>query len=119
MIIFRLSTLMSIIVFSLGWKYGILISMTIMNTAFFIIPSLAIMFNRVSINQSADRSALFIPVPSFKHQEFAEDAAKGKMKNRMARMINKLVAMIITLAVVFSQFLVQKELIPFPQQDLW
>ncbi len=48
MFILRLATLMSIIVLSLGWKYGILISMTIMNTTFFFIPSLAIVCYRSS-----------------------------------------------------------------------
>ena len=119
MFILRLAALMSIIVFSLGWKYGILISMTIMNTTFFFIPSLAIVFNSSSKNQSTDRSALFIPVPSFQHQEITEDPNENYSKKRKARMTNKVVALIVTIAVVVLQYLIQEEIIPFPQQDLW
>ena len=110
---------MSIIVFSLGWRYGILISISFMNTAFFIIPSLAIVCSRLSITKTIDRSALFIPVPSIKHQEFDEGSAEAIMKKRRARMLNKLIAMIVMFAVVCLQYLVHKELMPFPQQDLW
>ena len=82
------------------------------------IPSLAIVSNRFSI-KSTDCSDLFIPVPTFEHQEFAEDSAESTTKKRRVRMINKLVAMVVTIAVVFLQYLVEHERIPFPQQDSW
>ncbi len=83
------------------------------------IPLLSLVYNRFSINKITDRSDLFIPVPSFKHQEFAQDSAESSTQKRRARMINKLVAMVVTIAVVCIEYLVQQELMPFPQQDSW
>ncbi len=116
---YRLGTLVSIIVFSLSWKFGVFTITTSMCLIVFIIPSLATLYNRKQEcdHKLADRSFLFIPVPSFNQNNFPE---KNLVENcQMSRIKNKVIVCILILLVVLLQYLITKEVIPFLPPDLW
>ncbi len=115
---------MSIIVFSLNWKYGVLIATFFLCLIVFIIPTLAMLYNNAQwfTNKTsfADRSILFIPVPSFKHNDFLEKPEQNTVEKILKyRIKNKFVVCILIVMVSTLQFLISKEIIPFIQPDLW
>ena len=121
---YRLATVVSIIIFSLSWKYGVLIATASICLIVFFIPSLAMLYNGVQCcnhkTSLADRSILFIPVPSFQQNDFLEDPEHNTVeKIQKSRIKNKLVAGILIVLVSTLQFLITKEIIPFSQTDLW
>ncbi len=121
---YRLAMIVSIIIFSLSWKYGVLIATTSICLIVFIIPSLAMLYNGVQCcnhrTSLADRSILFIPVPSFQQNDFLEDPEQNTAEKILkSRIKNKLVAGILIVLVSTLQFLITKEIIPFSQTDLW
>ena len=68
----------------------------------------------------ADRSILFIPVPSFQQKDFLEDPEQNTVdKIQKSRIKNKFVVDILIVMVSTVQFLIKKEVVPFIQQDLW
>ena len=125
MFFYRLATIVSIIIFSLSWKYGVLIATTSICLVVFIIPSLAMLYNGVQCckhkTSLADRSILFIPVPSFQQNDFLEDPDQKNTveKIQKSRITNKLVVGILIVLVSALQFLITKEIIPFIQLDSW
>ena len=118
----RLATMVSIIVFSLSWKFGVFIVTSSLCLMVFIFPSLATLFNGVqSCNHDlGDRSFLFIPVPTFHQNIFSENSKKNSAENiQKSRIINKVIACILIVLVVALQYLITKEVIPFLPPDLW
>ncbi len=68
----------------------------------------------------ADRSILFIPVPSFQQHNFLENPeVNTEEKILKCRIKNKFVVGILIVMVSTMQFLITKEVVPFIQQDLW
>ena len=68
----------------------------------------------------ADRSILFIPVPSFQQNEFFEDPEHNtKEKILRCRIKNKFVVGILIVMVSTLQILITKKIIPFIQPNLW
>ncbi len=119
---YRLSTMVSIIIFSLSWKFGVFIVTTFMCIIVFIIPSLATLYNEVQgcNHNLADRAFLFIPVPSFHQKDFLEDHKKDSEENiQKSRIKNKAIICILVVLVVLLQYLITKEVIPFLPPDLW
>ncbi len=116
--LFRLATMVTILVFSLNWKYGVLISTFSICLLLFTIPSLAMLYNKYTRTQTslADRSSVFMPFPSFK---FVEDPNKIADKIIFSRMYNKFVVFILILVVVAMQILNWQEVIHFIDPDLW
>ena len=104
--------MVTIIVFSLNWKYGVLISTTSICFLLFTLPALAVLINKHTRHQSslADRSTIFMPFPSLK---FAEDPDKNTDKIILSRMHNKFVVLILIMVVVALQIL------NFIEPDLW
>ncbi len=100
---------MSIILFSLGWKYGILIS----------IPFLKIVYSKFSKTQTylPDRPVFFIPVPVPQNSKITDDEILMEIKT--LRIFNKVKAMVLIGLVLLLQYVLQQEILPFPQQDLW
>ena len=99
--LFRLTALMSIMIISLSWSFGILVSTSIICFCILTIPSLAMLYNSVTNNHCllADRSTIFLPVSPFQHLHSRE-----KVKSRI---INKVVAstmIVIILTVEFIPF---------------
>ena len=121
---YRLATVVSIIIFSLSWKYGVLIATTSICFIVFITPSLAMLYNGVECcnhkTSLADRSILFIPVPSFQQNDFLKDPDHNtEEKKQKSRIKNKLVVGILIVLVSALQFFITKEIIPFSQPDSW
>ena len=88
------------------------------------IPTLAMLYNNAqwctSKTSLADRSILFIPVPSFKQNYFLEDQEQNtEEKILKCRIKNKFVVGILIVMVSTMQFLITKEVIPFIPPDLW
>ncbi len=124
MFLFRLTTLVSIIVFSLNWKYGVLIAIFFLCLIVFIIPTLAMLYNNAqwcsNKTSLADRSILFIPVPAFQQNDFSEyPEQNNEEKILKCRIKNKFVVCILIVLVSTLQFLITKEVIPFIQPDIW
>ena len=122
--IYRLTTLVSIIVFSLNWKYGVLIATSFLCLIVFMIPTLAMLYNNAqwcsNKTSLADRSILFIPVPPFQQNKFLEDPEENNEEKILkCRIKNKFVVGILIVMVSTLQFLITKEVIPFIQHDLW
>ena len=116
---YRLTTMVSIIIFSLSWKFGVFIVTSSLCLMVFIIPSLATWYNEVkSCNHNlADRSFLFIPVPSFHQNDFLDNNFIEHCQK--SRMKNKVIVCILIVLVVTLQYLITKEVIPFIPPDLW
>ena len=112
----RLATMVSIIVFSLSWRYGVLIATTSMCLIVFIIPTLATLYNGIQCcshkTSLADHSILFIPVPSFQPTDADEIIQKSRMKNK--GIVSILIVLMLSL-----QFLITQEVIPFIPPDMW
>ena len=110
---------MSIILFSLGWKYGILISCSCMCNLVMAIPFLKIVYSKFSNIQTflPDRSVFFIPVPLLQNTKISD--IDNLMEIKTLRIFNKVKAMVIIGLVLILQYVLQQELLPFPQQDLW
>ena len=111
--------MVSLIVFSLSWKFGVFIVTSSLCLMVFIIPTLATLYNgkQECHHNLADRSFLFIPVPSFHQNKFPET---NFVKNcQMSRIKNKAIACILIVLVVLLQYLITKEVIPFLPPDLW
>ncbi len=110
--------MVTIIVFSLNWKYGVLISTTSICFLLFTLPALALLYNKHTRRQTslADHSTIFIPFPSFK---FVESPNKNTDKIILSRMHNKFVVFVLILVVVTVQILNWQEVIHFIDADLW
>ena len=111
--------MVSLIVFSLSWKFGVFIVTSSLCLMVFIIPTLATLYNgKQECNHNlADRSFLFIPVPSFHQNKFPET---NFVKNcQMSRIKNKAIACILIVLVVSLQYLISKKVIPFLPPELW
>ena len=108
--------MISIIVFSLSWKYGVLIVTSSMCLIVFIIPTLATMYNGIEFcshkTSLDDHSILFIPVPSFQPNDADEKIQKSRMKNK--GIVSILIVLMLSL-----QFLITKEVIQFIPPDMW
>ena len=113
---YRIAIMISIIVFSLSWRYGVLIATTSMCLIVFIIPTLATMYNGIQCcshkTSLADHSILFIPVPSFQPNDADEKIQKSRMKNK--GIVSILIVLMLSL-----QFLITQEVIPFIPPDMW
>ncbi len=107
-----------IIVLSLNWKYGVLISTISICFLLFTIPALALLYNKHTRHQTslADRSTVFMPFPSFK---FVESQNKSTDKIILSRMRNKFVVFILILVILIVQILNWQEVIHFIDADLW
>ena len=121
---YRLAMIVSMIIFSLNWKYGVLIATTSICLIVFITPSLAMLYNGVECcnhkTSLADRSILFIPVASFQQNDFLKDPDQNtEEKIQKSRIKNKLVVGILIVLVSALQFFITKEIIPFSQPDSW
>ena len=110
---------MSIILFSLGWKYGVLISSSCMCNLLIVIPFLEIVYSKFSNSQTflPDRSVIFIPV-QLPQDKIIMDT-KQFQEIRKLRICNKLKAIVLIGVVLLLQYVLHQELLPFPQQDLW
>ena len=114
--------MVSIIIFSLSWKFGVFIVTSSLCLMVFIIPSLATWYNEVkSCNHNlADRAFLFIPVPSFHQNDFLRNPNKESVENiQKSRIKNKMIVCILIAFVILLQYLFTKEVIPFLPPDLW
>ena len=103
--------MVSIIVFSLSWKYGVLIATSSLCLIVIIIPLLALLYNGVQCchhkTSLADRSILFIPVPSFQQNNFPHDPEQfTEDKIQESRIKNKFVVCILIMLVAAIQFLI-------------
>ncbi len=103
--------MVSIIVFSLSWKYGVLIATSSLCLIVIIIPLLALLYNGVQCcyhkTSLADRSILFIPVPSFQQNnvsQYPEQCTEDKIQK--SRIKNKFVVCILIMLVAAIQFLI-------------
>ena len=111
--------MVSLIVFSLSWKFGVFVVTSYLSLMVFIIPTLATLYNgkQERNHNLADRSFLFIPVPSFHQNDFLD---KNFVENcQKSRIKNKVIACILIVLVVLLQYLITKEVIPFLPPDLW
>ncbi len=110
--------MVTIIVFSLNWKYGVLISTTSICFVLFTLPALALLYNKHTRHQTslADRSTIFMPIPSFK---LVESPNKNTDRIILSRMHNKFVVSVLILVVVTLQILNWQEVIHFIDADLW
>ena len=110
--------MVTIIVFSLNWKYGVLMSTISICFLLFTLPALALLYNKHTRHQTslADRSTVFMPYPSFK---FVENPNKNTDEIILSRMYNKFVVSILILVVLTVQILNWQEVIHFIDPDLW
>ena len=85
----------------------------------FIIPSLATLYNgKQECNHNlADRSFMFIPVPSFNQNNLPETNLVENCK--ISRIKNKVIVFILIVLVLSLQYLITKEVIPFLPPELW
>ena len=117
---FRFSTLLSIIIFSLEWKLGILISITTLSFIIVAVPTFIIWYGSFCHNKCMhDRILLFLPIPAvnIKHISFGSDEIRKEAAQ--ARMRNKVISFFLILLVLTLQILEITGVIQFPHKSVW
>ena len=118
---FRLSVLLSIIIYSLLWKKGLLISILSISIIIVVLPISAAILNNILILKTyfSDRTIIFLPLPV----EFtkASEVNKPETINKLilARIRNKTLGILLMIMVILIQVLDIKGLINLTKQDIW
>ena len=118
---FRLSVLLSIIIYSLLWKKGLLISILSISIIIVVFPISAAILNNILILKTyfSDRTIIFLPLPV----EFtkASEVNKPETINKLilARIRNKTLGILLMIMVILIQVLDIKGFINLTKQEIW
>ncbi len=118
---FRFCILLSIIVYSLEWKNGVLISIISISIIIVILPTITMFCNKITTKNSnfADRTFIFLPFPVNSSIKLISKDPKVFCELISSRMKNKTVCIIIMVIVMLIQGLDYSGVINLEKPDIW
>ncbi len=126
--------MLSVIIFSSKWKFGIFITTLTLCASLVILPTVASILARFkylkALSHFADRSTLFIPIPDVpeKLQEELHTClpvcipllvSAHRWKSTLARMWNKFLWLLLSFVIIIVQIIDIHGHQVFPEKDTW
>ncbi len=118
-IYYRFGTMLTVIVISLEWKLGALITTLCICFLIFVIPVLATVYNKHASNSTSlsARTVLFIPV--YIENKLSENENVYQEKAMKTRRKNKVVSLLMIVLIGILQFVFMYQLLPNLEKDKW